>query len=64
MTKPELKTAIVKHLLNYLTKKPLLELNEQISTFYDEDPNGKKELNAAMDEVWDELVEKYNVEIK
>jgi len=61
MTRPELKTEIVTHLLNYLTKKPLLELNEKVCDFYEESPNGKEELDAAMDEVYDELVKQYNI---
>ncbi len=61
MKKEELKTIIVKHLLGYLTKKPILELNENVSDFYDNDPNGREILRDAMDEVWDELVSKYDI---
>ena len=61
MKKEELKTIIVKHLLGYLTKKPILELNENVSDFYDNDPNGREILRDAMDQVWDELVSKYDI---
>lgn len=61
MEKKELKTIIAKHLLGYLTKKPILELNENVSDFYDNDPNGPELLSEAMDEVWEELVSKYDI---
>jgi hypothetical protein len=64
MTRPELKTEIVAHLLGHIRKKPLLEMNEKVCNFYEEDPNGREELDAALDEVYDELVKQYNVDDK
>ena len=62
MTREELKTVIVTDLLEHLSDaKPLLESNEQVASFYRYHPNGKKELNDALDEVYEELVEKYNI---
>lgn len=63
MKKEELKTIIAKHLLGYLTKKPILELNENVSNFYENDPNGPELLRDAMDEVCEEIISKYDIKL-
>jgi len=59
MTRPELKSRIVKHLLGYLTVKSFIELDDKAADFYDA-PGGRAEINAALDEVYAELKEKYS----
>lgn len=36
-------------------------MNEKVCNFYEENPNGRQELDAALDEVYDELVKQYNI---
>lgn len=61
MNKSDLKIKIVSYLLECIRVKPLIELDEEIANFYESD-GGKQTLNGVLDEVYEELKNKYEIE--